>query len=80
MIKGKTYRYDDEFKAKARAHQYAFRENELNDFYDEKNPQVILTPDAAKRGLIFCDIYRDLIQSKVKSFKTSALFSNMLKN
>lgn len=48
MIKGKTYRYDDEFKAKARAHQFAFRENELNDFYDEKNPQVILSPNAAK--------------------------------
>ena len=54
MIKGKIYRYDDEFKAKARAHQFAFRENELNDFYDEKNPQVILSPDAAKQGLIFC--------------------------
>ena len=53
MIKGKIYRYDDEFKAKARAHQFAFRENELNDFYDEKNPQVILSPDAAKQGLIF---------------------------
>ena len=26
MIKGKTYRYDDEFKAKAHAHQFAFRE------------------------------------------------------
>lgn len=24
MIKGKIYRYDDEFKAKARAHQFAF--------------------------------------------------------
>ena len=23
MIKGKTYRYDDEFKAKARKHQFA---------------------------------------------------------
>ena len=31
MIRGKKYRYDDEFKAKARAHQFAFRENELND-------------------------------------------------
>ena len=29
MTKGKTYRYDDEFKAKARAHQFAFRENEI---------------------------------------------------
>lgn len=80
MIKGKTYRYDDEFKAKARAHQFAFRENELNDFYDEKNPQVILSPDAAKQGLIFCDTYRELIKSKVKSFKSSVLFSNMLRS
>ena len=80
MIKGKTYRYDDEFKAKARAHQFAFRENELNDFYNEKNPQVILSPDAAKQGLIFCDIYRELIKSKVKSFKSSLLFSNMLRS
>ena len=80
MIKGKTYRYDDEFKAKARAHQFAFRENELNDFYDEKNPQVILSPDAAKQGLIFCDTYRELIKSKVMSFKSSVLFSNMLRS
>ena len=80
MIKGKTYRYDDEFKAKARAHQFAFRENELNDFYDEKNPQVILSPNAAKQGLIFCDTYRVLIKSKVKSFKNSVLFSNMLRS
>ena len=79
MIKGKTYRYDDEFKAKARAHQFAFRENELNDFYDEKNPQVILSPNAAKQGLIFCDTYRELIKSKVKS-KSSMLFSNMLRS
>jgi hypothetical protein len=80
MIRGKKYRHDDEFKAKARAHQFAFRENELNDFFDEKNPQVILSPDAAKQGLIFCDIYRELIKSKVKSFKSSALFSNMLRS
>ena len=79
MTKGKTYRYDDEFKAKARAHQFAFRENVLNDFYDEKNPQVILTPDAAKKGLIFCDTYRDFIQKK-RAFGTSALFSNMLRS
>ena len=80
MIKGKTYRYDDEFKAKARAHQFAFRENELGDSYDEKNPQVILSPDAAKQGLIFCDVYRELIKSKVKIFKASTLFSNMLRS
>ena len=80
MIKRKTYRHDDKFKAKARAHQFAFRENELNDFYNEKNPQVILSPDVAKQGLIFCDIYRELIKSKVKSFKSSVLFSNMLRS
>lgn len=80
MMKGKTYRYDDEFKAKARAHQFAFRENVLNDFYEEKNPQVILSPDAAKQGLIFCDTYRELIKSKVQSFNSSALFSNMLRS
>lgn len=80
MIKSKTYRYDDEFKAKARAHQFTFRENILHDYYDEKNPQVILTPEAAKQGVIFCDSYRELIKSKVKSFKSSALFSNMLRS
>lgn len=79
-IKDKTYRYDDAFKAKARAHQFAFRENVLRDYYDEKNPQVILTPNAAQCGLIFCDIYRDLILKKIKKFGTSALFSNMLRS
>lgn len=80
MIKAKTYRYDDAFKAKARAHQFAFRENELNDFYEEKNPQVILTPASARKGLIFCEVYRDLIRQEVKSFGVSALFSNMLRS
>lgn len=80
MMKDKTYRYDDAFKAKARAHQFAFRENILNDYYEEKNPQVILSPNAAQQGLIFCDTYRDLILNKVKNFGTSALFSNMLRS
>lgn len=39
-------------KAKAH-HQFAFRENELNDFYDEKNPQVILSPDAPSKDSYF---------------------------
>ena len=80
MSKDKTYRYDDNFKAKARKHQFEFRENELNDFYDEKNPQVILTPEAAKKGLIFCDTYREFIRTKLKSFKATALCSNMLRS
>lgn len=79
-MKDKIYRYDDAFKAKARAHQFAFRDNVLNDHYEEKNPQVILSPDASQRGLIFCDIYRDLILKKVEKFGTSALFSNMLRS
>jgi hypothetical protein len=80
MIMGKTYRYDDEFKARARAHQFAFKEEVLNDFYDEKSPQVILSPSAAMQGLIFCDAYRDLIRSRVKAFKPTMLFSNMLRS
>ena len=67
-------------KAKARAHQFTFREEVLQDFYTEKNPQVILSPESAKRGLIFCEVYRDLINQKVKTFGISALFSNMLRS
>ena len=73
-MKDKIYRYRAALKAKARAHQFAFRDNVLNDHYEEKNPQVILSPDASQRGLIFCDIYRDLILKKVEKFGTSALF------
>ena len=81
MVKNKTYRLDDTFKTKARAHQFAFRENVLNDFYDEKNPQVILSPHSAQCGLIFCDTYRDLILEKVKkSHSSPALLSNMLRS
>lgn len=76
----KICRYDDVFKAKARAHQFTFREEVLQDFYTEKNPQVILSPESAKRGLIFCEVYRDLINQKVKTFGISALFSNMLRS
>ena len=79
MSKEKIYRYDDDFKAKARKHQFLFKEMVLNDFYEEKNPQVILSPDSARQGLIFCEEYRDLIREK-RSFGTSALFSNMLRS
>lgn len=80
QTKNKICRYDDAFKAKARAHQFAFRENVLKDYYEERNPQVILSPDAAQRGLIFCDVYRELIRGKIGEFGTSALFSNMLRS
>lgn len=43
-MRDKTYRFDDAFKARARAHQFAFREEVLGDYYEEKNPRVILSP------------------------------------
>lgn len=82
MTKEKTYRYDDAFKAKARAHQFAFRENELHITCDEKNPRVMLPAEAASRGLIFCDTYRELIReyTRKKTFGTSHLFADMLRS
>lgn len=80
MVRGKTYPFDDEFKRLARIHQFHFRENELHIFYDEKNPQVILTPESAKEGLIFYEGYRELIRHKTGKFGTSALFSNLLRS
>lgn len=82
MAKEKTYRYDDVFKAQARAHQFEYKESVLNDFYNEKNPRVILSEQSSKQGLIFCEEYRDLILQKgnFKTFGTSALFSNMLRS
>ena len=80
MIKSKMYHLDDEFKRLARAHQFHFRENELHVFYDEKNPQVMLTPEAAKQGLNFYEGYRDLIMHEKGKFGTSALFANMLRS
>lgn len=80
LTKEKTYRYDDEFKSQARAHQFAFREKVLHIFDENKNPQVILPPEAAKKGLIFCHTYQDIIHKKVKHFGTSPLFSNMLRS
>lgn len=78
----KTYRYDDAFKAKARAHQFEYKESVLKDDYAEKNPQVMLSEQSARQGLIFCEEYRDLILEKgdFKAFGTSALFSNMLRS
>lgn len=76
----KTYIKDDKFKAKARAHQFEYKENILKDFYSEKNPQVILSPESARKGLIFCNEYREMILEKTEKFGTSALFSNMLRS
>lgn len=80
MLKKKTYHNDDAFKAKARAHQFEYKEAVLKDFYEEKNPQVVLSSIASKQGKIFCDEYRSLICKHFKSFGTTALFSNMLRS
>ena len=82
MNKGKIYKYDDPFKALARAHQFEYRENILVDFNDECNPQVILSADASKKGLNFCEIYREHIRENMpnKEFTSAVLFSNMLRS
>lgn len=60
----KEYRYDDEFKRWARALQFAYREDVLHDFNEYRAPQVLLSEENAKRGLIFYEGFCDLILSK----------------
>lgn len=60
-VKDKTYKYDDPFKAIARAHQFSYREIVLGVINDERNPQVILTEDASKAGLNFCEVYESIL-------------------
>lgn len=81
-VKDKTYKYDDPFKAIARAHQFSYREIVLGVINDERNPQVILTEDASKAGLNFCEVYREHIRENMpnKKFTASALCSNMLRS
>ncbi|MBR2297401.1 MAG: hypothetical protein IKA45_00775 [Bacteroidales bacterium] len=81
-MKDKTYQYDDTFKAMARAHQFSYRENILGITNDERNPQVILTAEASKAGLNFCEEYRELIRQNMpsKKYTAAALCSNMLRS
>ena len=77
----KEYKYDDDFKRWARALQFAYREDVLHDFNEYRAPQVLLSEDNAKRGLIFYEGYRDLIlgKSKVGNVATQ-LTANMLRS
>ncbi len=75
----KEYKPDDKFKRWARALQFAYREDVLNDFNEYRAPQVLLSEENAKRGLIFYDGFRDLIMSKVGNVATQ-LTSNMLRS
>lgn len=75
----KEYKPDDEFKRWARALQFAYREEVLNDFNEYRAPQVLLREENAKRGLIFYEGYRDLILSKVGNISTQ-LTANMLRS
>lgn len=80
MNKSRIYKPDDAFKSKARAHQFAFRDDVLNVCCDERNPQVVLSAEAAKQGLMFFEGYRDLICQRAGGFKGTALFANMLRS
>ena len=75
----KEYKPDDKFKRWARALQFAYREDVLNDFNEYRAPQVLLSEENAKRGLIFYDGFRDLILSKVGNVATQ-LTANMLRS
>lgn len=77
----KEYKPDDEFKRWARALQFAYRENVLHDFNEYRAPQVLLSDENAKQGLIFYEGYRDLILSKPKVGNvTTQLTANMLRS
>ena len=75
----KEYKPDDKFKRWARALQFAYREDVLHDFNENRAPQVLLSEENAKRGLIFYDGFRDLILSKVGNVATQ-LTANMLRS
>lgn len=75
----KEYKPDDKFKRWARALQFAYREDVLHDFNEYRAPQVLLSEENAKRGLIFYDGFRDLILSKVGNVATQ-LTVNMLRS
>ena len=75
----KEYKPDDKFKRWARALQFAYREDVLCDFNEYRTPQVLLSEENAKLGMIFYEGYRDLILSKVGNVATQ-LTSNMLRS
>lgn len=75
----KEYKPDDKFKRWARALQFAYREDVLHDFNEYRAPQVLLSEENAKRGLIFYDGFRDLILSKIGNVATQ-LTANMLRS
>ena len=75
----KEYKPDDKFKRWARALQFAYREDVLCDFNEYRTPQVLLSEENAKLGMIFYEGYRDLILSKVGNVATQ-LTANMLRS
>ena len=75
----KEYTLDDKFKRWARALQFAYREDVLCDFNEYRTPQVLLSEENAKLGMIFYEGYRDLILSKVGNVATQ-LTANMLRS
>ena len=77
----KEYKSDDSFKKRARALQFAYREEILHDFNEYRAPQVLLSTENARNGLIFYEAYRDLITNKPKvGHIANQLTANMLRS
>lgn len=77
----KEYKFDDSFKKRARALQFAYREEILHDFNEYRTPQVLLSDENARNGLIFHEAYRNLIISKSKvGHVANQLTANMLRS
>lgn len=77
----KEYKFDDSFKKRARALQFAYREEILHDFNEYRAPQVLLSDENARNGLIFYEAYRNLIISKPKvGHAANQLTANMLRS
>ena len=75
----KEYKADEKFKRWARALQFAYREDVLNDFNEYRAPQVLLSEANARRGIIFYEGFRDMILDKVGHVATP-LTANMLRS
>lgn len=77
----KENKWDDEFKRWARALQFAYREDVLGDFNEIKAPQVLLSDENAKEGLIFHERFREYILNKEKvGHVATQMTSNMLRS
>lgn len=88
MKAAKLYPGDNEFRRRARKHQSEFREKVLNVDFESSNPRAqygnLLPKDAAMKGLIFYEGYRDHIMEVSKDrygkINGTARYSNLLRS